>query len=156
MTLEPEYVEFRPHDRAVVVARMAELARDRSGWVNLQPGVPEETATARPGLVGLLTGRSNVPLATWVPGEVGRRGVEPTSVGIQHAAGGRVAPRLAEAGLPVPDGWRVVQDNPRRGLVALLPDDADLDAVVDWLVRATEAVATVDLTGEWRAAFYSR
>jgi hypothetical protein len=37
-----------------------------------------------------------------------------------------------------------------------VPDDADLDDLVDWLVRATEAVATIDLTGEWRAAFYSR
>jgi hypothetical protein len=113
-------------------------------------------ATVRPGLAGLLTGRSTVPLATWLPGEVGRRGIEPTTVGLQHAAGGKLVPLLAEAGLPVPDDWRVVQDNPRRGLVAHVPDDADLDDLVDWLVRATEAVATIDLTGEWRAAFYSR
>src|SRR5437660_795535 len=92
MTLEPTYVDFRPHDRAAVVARMADLARDRNGWVNLQPGVPEDVATVRPGLAGLLTGRSTVPLATWLPGEVGRRGVEPTTVGLQHAAGGKLVP----------------------------------------------------------------
>jgi hypothetical protein len=91
-----------------------------------------------------------------VPGESRRGGVEPTTVGVQHAAGRRLVTGKGALGLTLPEGWRLVQDHPWRGLVASVPDDADLDLVVGWLLATAEHAASLPLTGRWRAAFYSR
>ncbi len=157
MRREPDEVEFRASNRDAVVARMAELAASRSGWVNFVPGVPDDVYVPRQGLLRFFGARGPEALmATWVPGEQTRSGTEPTTVGIQHAAGRRVVADLAAAGLPVPAEWRVMQDHSWRGLVVAVPDDADLDHLVGWLLAATEQVATFPLTGWWKAAFYSK
>lgn len=157
MATEPDEIEFRASNRDAVVARMAELAADRSGWVNFLPGIPDDVYVPRQGLLRFFGARGPETLmATWVPGEQTRSGTEPTTVGIQHAAGHRVVPELAEAGLAVPEGWRVLQDHSWRGLVVAVPDEADLDRLVGWLLAATEQVASFPLTGSWKAAFYSK
>ena len=154
---EPDEVEFRADDRERVVERMRAIAADRSGWVNFVPGVPDGVRQPRQGLLAFFGARGPEKLmATWVPGEVKREVPEPTTLGIQHAAGHRVAADLAGAGFAVPDGWRVLQDHSWRGLVVVVPDDADVDEVVGWLLRATAQVATFPLTGKWKAVFYSR
>ena len=157
MDNEPDEVEFRRRDRDGVVARMADLAAARSGWVNFLPGVPEDVPIPRQGLLRFFGARGPEALmATWVPGEQQRHGPEPTTVGIQHAAGHRVVAYLAAAGLALPEEWRVLQDHSWRGLVVAVPDHAELDEVVGWLLAATEEVATFPLTGSWKAVFYSR
>ena len=83
-----------------------------------------------------------------------KRQVKATTVGLQHASGPRVAWRLRDLGLPVPEGWRVTQDHPRRGLVAEVPADADNRAVIDWLLRSAAAVCQVESTGRWEAAVH--
>jgi hypothetical protein len=82
------------------------------------------------------------------------RSARPTTVGLQHASGPRVAWRLRDVGLPVPEGWRVTQDHPRRGLVAEVPADADNRAVIDWLLRSATIVCQVEATGRWEAAVH--
>jgi len=81
--------------------------------------------------------------------------VKATTVGLQHASGPRVAVRLRDLGAPLPDGWRITQDHPRRGLVAQVPADADDRAVIDWLLRAAVLVCTVPVTGRWSAAVHA-
>ena len=39
------------------------------------------------------------------------------TIGVLHPTGNKVVARLAEAGVPMPDGWVVRQDHNRRGLV---------------------------------------
>jgi hypothetical protein len=65
-----------------------------------------------------------------------------------------VVATLRDLGLPLPEGWRVVQDHPRRGLVAKLPAGADDAGVLDWLIRAAGALCTVPGTGQWRAEVF--
>ena len=154
---EPEEVEFFASNRDAVVDRMTELAIDRSGWANFLPGIPDDVYVPRQGLLRFFGARGPEALmATWVPGEGSRSGTEPMTVGIQHAAGHRMVPALAEAGLALPSEWRVLQDHSWRGLVVAVPDDADLDHLLGWLLAATEQAATFPLTGSWKAAFYSR
>ena len=50
-----------------------------------------------------------------------RQGHEPDSLGIEHDAGRFAATQLADAGVPLPSGWRRLGDHPRRGLVLELP-----------------------------------
>jgi hypothetical protein len=94
-----------------------------------------------------------VPLGTWTPAQ----GRSPASVGIQHSQGVRAVATLAERNVAVPNGWRRLQDHPKRGLV-LEPTPAtsadELDGVLDWLLRATGALCPVRRTGEWRAYVY--
>ncbi len=150
-----EEVEFLPSERGEVVERMQDMARRHAGWVNFSPVLPEGVEAPRQGLLRFLGARGPEALmATWVPGERGKQGYGPATVGVQHATGCRLVAGKGALGLAVPDGWRVVQDHPTRGLVAQVPDDADLDDVVGWLlVTATEATS-LPLTGKWRAAFY--
>jgi hypothetical protein len=77
-------------------------------------------------------------------------------LGILHQSGPKAARALAESGVAVPEGWVVLSDHPRRGLVvAVHPDSAPLD-VLDWLLRAGAALTRVPLTGAWQAAVYGR
>ena len=147
-------VEFRVEDTSPVVVFMDELTAAHDGWVNLHPQVrPEDEPPPRTGLTTLLLAGPvhDIPVCTWVAGKVARQGVQPDSVGIQHAAGARVLRRLATAGLDLPDGWKLVQDHPRRGLVVAPPAGADNGAVLSWLLEAGTILSVVRLTGEWQA-----
>jgi hypothetical protein len=140
-----EEFEFQESDTAPVLAA---LARSGGGWLNLQPGMRDDDVPEPRTLFGtLFTARGpQVPIATWVPAE--------DSAGIQHAAGPKAAARLAEAGVPVPDGWRVVQDHPKRGLVMRVPQGTPDADVITWLLAAARELCGVPLTGDWLASVY--
>lgn len=144
---------FVAHGDTELLARMSLVQAGGTGWINLQPVIDEEHQPDAPGPFAFLGGSTHqVPVVTWMPGRnQAGRATRPTTVGLQHAAGPRVARRLHDLGLPVPDGWRITQDHPRRGLVAEVPADADNAAVVDWLLRAATLVCQVEMTGRWTA-----
>jgi hypothetical protein len=152
---EPAVVEFHEQRRSAVVDRMVGMAAASSGWINLSPGldvdVPPPTRT---GLAALLGSRGpTVPLGTWSAA----RGREPATVGVHHGEGPKGLALLAERGVELPEGWRRLQDHPKRGLVLVpLPASTaeELDVVLDWVLRATGALCPVRRTGEWRAYCY--
>jgi hypothetical protein len=155
-------LEFLRAEPDAVLERMTTMAAAHRGWINLRPRVYDEDdddgAAPRGQGAGLFSvfGSAGppVPLCTWAPGEERRRGVERPSVGMQHAVGPKAARWLAEFGTPVPDGWLVTQDHPKRGLVVRPPADATAQAVLGWLLEAGDAVCRLPLTGWWRAAVF--
>ena len=153
-TRQPVVVEFQEEERDSVVARMRAMSDAGVGWINFSPGLDVDEPPPEQSALGALLGARGptVPLATWAPAQ----GREPASAGIQHAQGIRTVATLAERGVPLPDGWLVRQDHPRRGLVVVPPDDAghDLDGDLAWLLRAAGALCPVRRTGEWRAYCY--
>jgi hypothetical protein len=157
MVAEPLIVEFDETRRAPVVEHMVELADRRRGWINFTPGLdvdePPPTRTALANLIGAKG--PEVPLATWTaPGKKPR---DPSTIGIHHAQGPKIVRHLDEQRIPILDGWRVLQDHPKRGLVCAVPtttDTTQLDIVLEWLLRATGALCRVRRTGEWRALVY--
>jgi hypothetical protein len=153
---EPLVIEFHQDDRDPVVRRMVAMVNNSQGWINFTPGLDVDVPPPeRSLLTQLFTARGpDVPLATWAPAD-GRR--EPSTIGIQHGQGPRVIERLDEAGLPLPIGWRKLQDHPKRGLVCVVPSTssaADLDQALAWLLRAGGVLCPVPRTGEWRALCY--
>ena len=152
---EPAVVEFHEQRRSAVVDRMVGMAAASSGWINLSPGldvdVPPPTRT---GLAALLGSRGpTVPLGTWSAA----RGREPATVGVHHGEGPKGLTLLADRGVELPEGWRRLQDHPKRGLVLVpLPASTadEFDVVLDWVLRATGALCPVRRTGEWRAYCY--
>ncbi len=155
--VRPVELDFVAYDDPELLARMAEVSATRTGWINVQPLIDEEHEPPEPGPFAFLGGSTHkVPTVTWMPGKLAADGTaKPTTVGLQHAAGPRVAWTLRDAGLPLPDGWRVTQDHPRRGLVASVPPDADDASVIDWLLRAATFVCTVPTTGRWTASVHA-
>jgi hypothetical protein len=153
----PVELEFVAHDDTELLARMAEVVASGTGWINVRPVIDEEHEPPPPGPFAFLGGSTHhVPTITWMPGKRAANGtVKPTTVGLQHASGPRVAWRLRDLGCPLPEGWRVTQDHPRRGLVATVPADADNGEVIDWLLRAATLVSTVPATGRWTAAVHA-
>jgi hypothetical protein len=154
-----ETLEFLRDEPEAVLERMRTLAAAHRGWINLRPRVhgdgSDDPPPVRAGLFGVFGGGGpEVPLCTWTPGERRRRGIEPASVGLQHAVGPKAVRWLAEFGTPVPDGWVVAQDHPRRGLVVHPPPGADPEAVLGWLLRAGDALCRLPLTGRWAAAVF--
>jgi hypothetical protein len=152
-----EQFEFRPPTTAEVLERMRALSAVHDGWINLLPGVPEEEAEppAR-GIFAALFGGAQAPVSmcTWMPGTISRGGAGEPSVGILHPRGRRAVARLAELGAPVPPGWRVTQDHARRGLIVRPGASAPLADVLDWTLRAGDALAAVPLTGTWQARVF--
>jgi hypothetical protein len=149
-------VMFSVDDVDDVVERMDALA-DGSGWIVFDAAVNEDDLPPPPAFAGLFSAKGpDVPELSWVPGERGKRRVEPLTIGIRHGAGPKVKLKLIELGHPIPEGWYVVQDNPRRGLVAQVPDTESTAAVLDWLLGAASILANVPLSGNWRAKIYFR
>lgn len=143
-------------EREGVLGAMVAVRAAGQGWVNVQPVVEPDDEPQRPGLFAIFGGSPHrVPLATWLPSPVaaGRRSGR-TTVGILHAAGPRLAARLAGVGLGVPPGWRVTQDHLRRGLVVEVADGADDASVLSWTVAVLAHVCDVRSTGRFRATVY--
>jgi hypothetical protein len=156
MASVPHYVEFQPDRLEEVLATMEDLSTAGKGWVNFEPAVDaEDVAREGSGTFALFSGRGPVvPLGTWTPGSTSRKGrQEPAMIGLQHPAGARAKPLLAQRGHPLPQGWIVVQDHVRKGLVVQVPAEVDARRAVDWLLRAAALLSTVPLVG-WRAAVY--
>lgn len=158
MVSVPEYVEFQLDRLEVVLATMDRLAEAGRGWVNFEPAVdPEDVAREGSGTFALFSGRGPiVPLATWAPGSSSRKGRrEPTMLGLQHPAGSKAKPLLRQRSHPVPDGWVVVQDHARKGLVVHVPATVSPAEALDWVLRAATLLCGVPLIGGWRAAVYA-
>ncbi|HVF14299.1 MAG TPA: hypothetical protein VM942_06840 [Acidimicrobiales bacterium] len=154
---EPRYLEFDPERPDDVVATMDAMAAAGRGWVNFEPAVLlDDVPPAGGGFFGLFSGRGpDVPLATWTAPTAPRRGRgEPAMIGLQHGAGRRIEPHLAEMGQPMPDGWVVVQDYVKKGLVVSVPSGVPSSEVLEWLLAAARAVSSVPLEGMWRASVY--
>lgn len=154
MTSQPRYVEFQPDRADEVVAAMEAGV----GWINFEPAVEvDDVAAAGSSTFAIFSGRGPVvPLGTWTPATTQGRGRrEPAMLGLQHPAGSKAKPLLAELGHPVPDGWAVVQDHVRKGLVVALPDGVAAGDALAWLLRAARLLSTIPLQGGWRAAIYS-
>lgn len=158
MATRVQRLEFRVEEPRSVVEQMDRLGESHSGWVNLRPSLdPEEEPASPRGIGGLFSSASHdSPVCTWVAGRLQRHGVEPDSLGIQHSAGTRAFAQLVSLGVAVPDGWRRVQDHPRRGLVLLAPAGTDHYVEVDWLLGAATLLSRVRLTGEWVCEVHSR
>lgn len=153
MTREPRYVEFQPDRADEVVAAM----ESGTGWVNFEPEVEvDDVAAVGSSTFAIFSGRGPVvPLGTWTPATTQRRGRrDPPMLGLQHPAGSKAKPLLARLGHPVPDGWIVVQDHVRKGLVVALPETVAAEDALNWLLRAARLLATVPLQGRWRATIY--
>ena len=150
-------VELTADDRGAVLAEMEVLARDRSGWVNLAPHVDPELVPSPGGLAAAFSARGpSVPLATWVPGRLSRRGDEPSSLGVQHPLGTRALPTLTELGIRVPEGYRMVSDNPKRGLVLEAAAPGEPGEVLDWMIRVTGGTCPIEFDGRWLAGIVTR
>ncbi len=152
----PVELEFLAHDDPELLARMATVQAGGTGWINVEPVIEEQHEPPPPGPFAFLGGSTHkIPVVTWMPGRTQAGGPKPTTVGLQHASGPRLAWRLRDLGHPVPEGWRVTQDHPRRGMVATVPATADNRAVIDWLLRAAAAVCQVPSTGRWLASIHA-
>lgn len=149
-------IEFAGPDRGEVLAAMRTLAADRSGWINLSPLIDADRLPPRGGAPGIFSARGPlVPLATWVPGERGRK-PSPSSLGLQHPLGTKAARALADLGIAVPTGYRVVADHARRGIVMEADDPGDPDEVLEWMVRTTGATCPIEFDGCWVAGVVRR
>jgi hypothetical protein len=152
-----ETLEFTPPDFGPVPDALRSLRAAGSGWINLLPGVDEEAAEAQPraGLFAFFGNQAApVTMTTVMPPRQDRRDSEGVTVGIMHPTGGKAVARLAEAGVPLPDGWQVRQDHARRGLLVRTPVAVGEDDVIDWSVRAGTALCRAEMTGRWRAVVY--
>ena len=151
----PETIIFRAETPAEVLAAMSELARG-TGWIILQPGFDPEHDAAVEGGLGARGRGATVAKCSWVPGERSRRRSEYVALGLEHGAGPKVARRLSDLGVAIPEPWAVIQDHPRRGLVVAAPPDEPDPDILQWLLRAGDVLSSLPLTGEWRAVVYRR
>ena len=151
-----EVLEFRVEEPAAVVERMDRIGEAHRGWVNLRPSLPPEEEPPAPSPIGAIfsTEVHDVPVCTWVAGKAGRHQTEPDSLGVQHSAGTRTVAHLASIGLALPEGWRPVQDHPRRGLVVHPPVGTGHRDELEWLLMVGTALSKVRLRGDWYAEIH--
>jgi len=153
-----EEIEFLPSHPEGVTDAMVRLAAAGDGWINLMPGVDgddiDEPSVQTPLTALLGSTQAPVTMCTWVPAKGGRRARDEVALGIMHPRGRFAISQLRELGIALPEGWRVRQDHARRGLIVLVPRAVPNGIVLDWALRAGAALATVPLTGSWKARIF--
>lgn len=135
---------------------MARLSAAGDGWINLLPKIADDDD--RPTALRFFTlfsgGGTGITMCSWIPGRDARGGRSESRVGITHVTGRRVKAELVELATPVPKDWFIEQDHPRRGLVLRVPDRAPLEEVLEWALRATQALSAPPAIQGWRADVY--
>lgn len=155
MALHPEVFEIDdPEDPSEVVESMDTLAYQQRGWINIRPVIPPDAIAPARSMLSQFFRRNSpeVALGTWMP-ETTKAGPRQL-VGIQHALGEKLSPRLHHLGLTPPEGWRRMQDSPRRGLLVVVPPDEDHLTVLRWLLELTVAITRVETTGAYEISVY--
>ena len=154
MARPPDVIEFDDGDTAAIVTLMDELAGGQ-GWINFEPVVdPERLPPRGSALFGIFSSRGPiVPLCTWTPAGLSKRETY-VSLGVQHPTGTKAVARLSERGVEVDEGWRVLRDSPKGGLVVAAPPIESNERLLDWLLRAGRALCPVDNHGRWVALVY--
>ena len=151
-----ETVAFESSDTSVVVREMKILTArgDGLGWINIGPGLRDDQIDRLPAPTVLgrwFSGRGPaVPMATWTPPRGAQAGLPPT-IGVEHGAGPKALDRLRDAGAPLPDGWRKVQDHAKNGIVAQPAAGASHAEVLRWLLSACWALCPIDIEDNWLA-----
>ena len=149
-------ISFARDDTNEVEAAMARLSGrgDGEGWINVGPALTEEQHQRIPvqSTIGSwFTARGPVvPMATWTPRATAGR-PRPVVIGVEHGVGPKALDQLREAGLPLPSGWRKVQDHAKRGIVVNVADEAEHGVVLGWLVDACWALCGIDIDDHWSA-----
>ena len=144
--------EITLDDVGPVTASMAQLrAEAAGGWIDVTP-VGIDVAPP-PSLWARINARtSTTPRITWTaPHTTSRSRVAPSELGIEHPAARRALPLLADRGHVLPSGWVRTQDHPYRGLVVVLPPDADDEAVISWALTALIELCGPDRPTLWTA-----
>lgn len=152
------HLQVRASQPDLVLEAARTLAQGARGWITMVPHVPSGSEPAPAGLLSSLVSPPlhEAPLCTWLPGRPGRRGRRPDELGIQHATGTKAAARLADAGFPVPPGWRVRQDHPRRGLVVEPPVGTAPEEELAWLLAAGNALCRAPCDNRWDVVVHDR
>jgi len=135
----------------MVVEEMRSLTERPDGWINIEPTIRDDVdLTPRSPLAAFLANRGPVlPFATWIPGPV-------ATLGIEHSTGPKVAARLADNGVVIPNAWPIKQDHPRRGLVVELPDELTPEAVLELVLDAGTALVELPIDTIWSAVIHRR
>ena len=153
-------ISFVRDDTSDVVEAMAGLSArgDGRGWINIGPALTEEQHQRIPvqSTVGSWFSARGpvVPMATWTPGASSAR-PGPVVVGVEHGVGPKALDQLRESGLPLPDGWRKVQDHAKRGIVLHVPPETDHGLVLGWLVDACWSLCGIEIDDHWSAVVNS-
>lgn len=122
----------------------------RAGWVNIIPVIADDVAVpSTPGVFAVFSKRGPVvPMGTWTAPGASRNGIAPAQIGIQHGTGRGARESLADVAWTVPDGWRVLSDHPRRGVVIEPPPDTPAESVAAWLLGALARLCLPPRTGD--------
>jgi hypothetical protein len=165
----PALSRFRPKDPIELIAAVTGLRATRDGWVNFRPyyvedgklemeadGTYDDTEYQRPkgaaiGIGGMLSRPAPpIPECTWVPGEDHRRkGRLPDTIGMAHPGGRKAGPVMVEAGMRLPDSWKVVGDSAGRGLIVALAAEYDVRDAMLWVLEAAVRVTPFTLPDDW-------
>jgi hypothetical protein len=155
---EVETFDFTPPDSDRVAGFLRVVTEAGRGWINLMPGVEideDQRTNVSTGLSALFGNRqAPVTMCTLMPASPSKQAFDGVTVGILHPSGNKVVARLADAGVPLPDGWVVRQDHNRRGLVVRAPRGAPEGEIIGWSIRAGTVLCQEEMTGEWRAVVY--
>jgi len=129
-----------PRKLIVIINEQREAGR---GWTNIVPEIPPDFPLPdTPGPLAVFSKRGPVvPMATIMTAH--QR--EPAQLGIQHGAASQVLDRLS----PLPEGWRKLQDNAKRGLVLAFPPDTSAELLVGWSLSALASLCLPPRTGNF-------
>jgi hypothetical protein len=149
-------ITFVTDDTSEIESAMQTLSArgDGAGWINIGPALTDEQhrQLPAPSMVGSWFSARGpiVPMATWTPA-VQRARPRPVTVGIEHGVGPKALEQLREAGLPLPVGWRKIQDHAKRGVVVEVSASVEHRVVIEWLVSACWALCGIDVDDHWSA-----
>ena len=150
-------VRFTVDDVSDILDLMDELA-DGSGWLVLDGAVHEDDMPPAPGILGLFTREGSRGAGALVgagragraPGRAAQRRHPPRQPGRRRSG------RWPTPATPCPRAGTWCRTTRSGGSWPRCRDGSGNAEVLDWLLRAAAILATVPLSGTWRARIWYR
>ena len=123
-------------------------------WFNIEPDVDQRSVHTGSIFWKAFSSRGpRIPQFTWTSATDRKGNFQPSEIGLTHPTGIAVLERIQSFQINVPNGWQLIQDHPKRGIVFQLPKTYDPEEVVVFATSVIPVVSPFEFAGSFKLIY---
>ena len=123
-------------------------------WFNIEPDVDQRSVHTGSIFWKAFSSRGpRIPQFTWTSATDRKGNFQPSEIGLTHPTGIAVLERIQSFQINVPNGWQLIQDHPKRGIVFQLPKTYDPEEVVVFATSVIPVVSPFEFEGSFKLIY---
>ena len=123
-------------------------------WFNIEPDVDQRSVHTGSIFWKAFSSRGpRIPQFTWTSATDRKGNFQPSEIGLTHPTGIAVLERIQSFQINVTNGWQLIQDHPKRGIVFQLPKTYDPEEVVVFATSVIPVVSPFEFEGSFKLIY---